>query len=242
VRPQDPALRARLEAVERQLADARAQAAQAQAAVSERERQVQGLRKQLAGQEAGAEAVLARSARALEEQRQRAAAASARVDSLAQQLKSIGDSAEQHGREQALKEVVAFLDYLKGEPARKEKLAAQLAARARQDPLYGTVVREIQILAAGAGLEASAVTLKLLGTVSSASPGKVVVEPLVDLAVRPGARVQIRRSSGLASDVLVARGSVQQAGAGRITVQLEAVTQEGRSPQAMDAVYVETGD
>jgi hypothetical protein len=139
-------------------------------------------------------------------------------------------------------EVIAFLDYLKGDPAKKEQLTAQLAARARQDPLYATVVREIQILAAGAGLGASASPFKLLGTVSSVTPGKVVVEPLVDLAVKAGARVQIRRASGLASELQVARGTVQQAGGGRITVLLDAAVKTGQVPAAMDAVYVETGD
>ena len=137
-------------------------------------------------------------------------------------MRAAEDSAARLGREEAFKQVVAFLDYLKADPARKQQLTAQLAARARQDPLYATVAREIQILAAGAGLGASASPFKLLGTVSSVASGRVVVEPLVDLAVKAGARVQIRRASGLASDVLVARGIVQQAGAGGITVLLDA--------------------
>ena len=87
----------------------------------------------------------------------------------------------------------------------------------------------------------SASPFRLLGTVSSAAPGRVVVEPLVDLAVKAGARVQIRRASGLASEVLVARGIVQQAGAGGITVLLDSAG-KGAVPEVMDAVYVEAGE
>jgi hypothetical protein len=104
------------------------------------------------------------------------------------------------------------------------------------------VAREIQILAAGVGVGGSASPFRLLGTVSSAAPGRVVVEPLVDLEVRAGARVQIRRASGLASEVLVARGTVHQAGAGGITVLLDSAGKVGQVPQVLDAVYVETGE
>jgi hypothetical protein len=102
------------------------------------------------------------------------------------------------------------------------------------------VAREIQILAAGAGLGGSASPFRLLGTVSSLASGRVVVEPLVELAVKAGARVQIRRASGLASEVLVARGTVQQAGAAGIVVLLDS---GGKAvPEVMDVVYVEAGN
>ena len=231
----DPALAARLAAAEGELAASRAELTRTQARLAERERQVQGLQRDLRSRSTAADSEASRLASQL-------AAATTRADAMAQQLRAAEEKAGKLVREETFKEVIAFLDYLKGDPAKKEQLTAQLAARARQDPLYATVVREIQILAAGAGLGASASPFKLLGTVSSVTPGKVVVEPLVDLAVKAGARVQIRRASGLASELLVARGTVQQAGGGRITVLLDAAVKTGQVPAAMDAVYVETGD
>ena len=231
----DPALAARLAAGEGELAASRAELTRTQARLAERERQVQGLQRDLRSRSTAADSEASRLASQL-------AAATTRADAMAQQLRAAEEKAGKLVREETFKEVIAFLDYLKGDPAKKEQLTAQLAARARQDPLYATVVREIQILAAGAGLGASASPFKLLGTVSSVTPGKVVVEPLVDLAVKAGARVQIRRASGLASELLVARGTVQQAGGGRITVLLDAAVKTGQVPAAMDAVYVETGD
>ena len=231
----DPALAARLAAAEGELAASRAELTRTQARLAERERQVQGLQRDLRSRSTAADSETSRLASQL-------GAATTRADAMAQQLRAAEEKAGKLVREETFKEVIAFLDYLKGDPAKKEQLTAQLAARARQDPLYATVVREIQILAAGAGLGASASPFKLLGTVSSVTPGKVVVEPLVDLAVKAGARVQIRRASGLASELLVARGTVQQAGGGRITVLLDAAIKTGQVPAAMDAVYVETGD
>ncbi len=211
----DPALKARLQAAEAGQDSLRAELERAQAESTERDRQASRLASQLA-------------------------AANARVEASAQTARAAEEKAGKQGREEAFKQVIAFLDYMKADPARKQQLTAQLAARARQDPLYATVAREIQILAAGAGMGGSASPFKLLGTVSSLSSGRVVVEPLVDLAVKAGARVQIRRASGLASEVLVARGIVQQAGAGGVTVLLDAA---GKTvPEVMDVVYVEAGD
>jgi hypothetical protein len=148
-------------------------------------------------------------------------------------VRAAEDSAARLGREEAFKQVIAFLDYMKADPARKQQLTAQLAARARQDPLYATVAREIQILAAGTGLGGSASPF-ICCTVSVASQGGV---ELLGTWRSAGARVQIRRASGLASEVLVARGIVQLAGPGGITVLLDV---SGKTaPEVMDVVYVE---
>jgi hypothetical protein len=216
-------------------ADLRAELAGAKAALAERDRQVQGLQKDLRNRTAAADAEATRARLQLN-------AAAAKAEVATQQARSAEEKSGRQGREEAFKEVIAFLDYLKGDPAKKQQLTAQLAAKARQDPLYATVAREIQILAAGVGVGGSASPFRLLGTVSSAAPGRVVVEPLVDLEVRAGARVQIRRASGLASEVLVARGTVHQAGAGGITVLLDSAGKVGQVPQVLDAVYVETGE
>jgi hypothetical protein len=208
----------------------RAELDRTRAEVAERDRQISELQRDLRNRKAASDAEASRLSGQL-------AAATSRAESSAQAVRAAEDKAGRLGREEAFKQVIAFLDYMKADPARKQQLTAQLAARARQDPLYATVAREIQILAAGAGLGGSASPFKLLGTVSSVASGRVVVEPLVDLAVKAGARVQIRRASGLASEVLVARGIVQQAGAGGITVLLDAAGKT--APEVMDVVYVE---
>ena len=203
------------------------------AEVAARDRQILGLQRDLRSRAAASDAEVARLSAQL-------SAATARAESSAQALHAAEEKAGRVGREEAFKQVIAFLDYMQAEPARKQQLTAKLAARARQDPLYATVAREIQILAAGVGLGGAASPFRLLGTVSSLASGRVVVEPLVDLAVKAGARVQIRRASGLASEVLVARGTVQQAGVGGVTVLLDG---SGKTvPEVMDVVYVEAGD
>ena len=208
----------------------RAELDRTRAEVADRDRQISELQRDLRTRKAASDAEAARLSGQL-------AAATSRAESSAQAERAAEEKAARLGREEAFKQVIAFLDYIKADPARKQQLTSQLAARARQDPLYATVAREIQILAAGAGLGASASPFKLLGTVSSVASGRVVVEPLVDLAVKTGARVQIRRASGLASEVLVARGIVQLAGAGGITVLLDV---SGKTaPEVMDVVYVE---
>jgi hypothetical protein len=105
------------------------------------------------------------------------------------------------------------------------------------------VIREIQILAAGAGLSGASATggYMIMGTVSSVGSGIVIVEPLVELTVKPGTRVQIRRTSDLENVQIIARGIVQQADAGKITILLDSSARGAQSPAVTDAVYVETG-
>jgi hypothetical protein len=229
----DPALVARLQAAEAEQGVLRGQLERSRADIAERDRQILGLQRDLRLRAAASEAESSRLSSQL-------AAAAARAQSSDQAVRAAEQAAARQGREEAFKQVIAFLDYMQAEPTRKQQLTAQLAARARQDPLYATVAREIQILAAGAGLGGSASPFRLLGMVSSLASGRVVVEPLVELAVKAGARVQIRRASGLASEVLVARGTVQQAGAAGIVVLLDA---GGKAvPEVMDVVYVEAGN
>jgi hypothetical protein len=70
--------------------------------------------------------------------------------------------------------------------------------------------------------------------------GRVAVEPLVEIAVKPGARVQIRRVSDLEAEQVIARGIVQQVGAGKITILLDSSVKGPLSPAVSDAVYVES--
>jgi hypothetical protein len=136
---------------------------------------------------------------------------------------------------------MVYLDYLSQSAAQKKETPAQLLAQARQDPLYAAVIREIQILAAGAGLSGASTAggYKLLGTVSSVGAGRVTVEPLVELDVKLGARVQIRRASDPESVQVIARGIVQQASETKITVLLDSSAKGPLSPAVTDVVYVE---
>ncbi len=217
--------------------------------LAERERQYQELSGQLRARSAEAEAAQAKSARAVEELRQSNERLSAQLEAgagaekeLAGQARTAEERGLRQGREAALKEVIAFLDYLSQSSARKKESQPQLLAQARQDPLYAAVIREIQILAAGSRLAGASTAggYKLLGTVSSVGAGRVTVEQLVELNVKPGARVQIRRVSDLETEQVIARGIVQQAGAGKITILLDSSAKGPLSPAVSDAVYVES--
>jgi hypothetical protein len=216
----------------------------------ERERQYQELSRQLRARSAEAEAAQAKNERAVEELRQKAERLSAQLEAgaeaqkeLAQQARAAEDRGQRQGHEAALKEVMAFLDYLSQSSAQRKESQAPLLAQARQDPLYGAVIREIRILAAGSRLAGASTAggYKLLGTVSSVGAGRVTVEKLVELSVKPGSRVQIRRVSDLESEQVIARGIVQQAGAGKITILLDSSAKGPQSPAVSDAVYVEAG-
>jgi hypothetical protein len=241
VPPQPPLL-----AADTELAD---KLRRAERDLGERERQYQELSRQLRARTAEAEAAQAKSARALEELRQSNERLSAQLEAgagaereLARQARTAEERALRQGRETALKEVIAFLDYLSQSSAQKKESQPQLLAQARQDPLYAAVIREIQILAAGSRLAGASTSggYRLLGTVSSLGAGRVAVEPLVQINVKPGARVQIRRVSDLATEQVIARGIVQQAGAGKITILLDTSAKGPLSPAVSDAVYVES--
>jgi len=222
---------------------------QAERDLAQRERQYQELSRQLRAQAGEAEAAQAKSARALEELRQSNERLSAQLEAgagaekeLARQARTAEERSLRQGRETALKEVIAFIDYLSQSSAQKKESQPQLLAQARQDPLYGAVIREIQILAAGSRLAGASTSggYRLLGTVSSVSAGRVAVEPLVEIGVKPGARVQIRRVSDLETEQVIARGIVQQAAAGKITILLDSSIKGPLSPAVSDAVYVES--
>lgn len=197
--------------------------------LAERERQYQELSRQLRAQSAEAEAAQLEAGAGTEKE-------------LARQARTAEEHGLRQGRETALKEVIAFIDYLSESSARKKESQPQLLAQAKQDPLYAAVIREIQILAAGSRLAGASTSggYRLLGTVSSVGAGRVAVEPLVEIGVKPGARVQIRRVSDLETEQVIARGIVQQAGTGKITILLDSSAKGPLSPAVSDAVYVES--
>jgi hypothetical protein len=238
---EDSELAIRLQEAEQDLEDSRSR-------LAEREQQIAELQRQQRAHSSDAEASQTRNARTIDELRQRnerlgaqVAAQAEKERDLAQQARSAEERASRQGHEAALKEVMSFLDYLTRGSAQKKEIQTQLLALAKRDPLYGAVVREIQILAAGAGLSGASAAggYKILGTVSSVGAGMVIVEPLVELTVKPGARVQIRRTSDLENVQIIARGIVQQADGGRITILLDSSAKGAQSPAVADAVYVE---
>ncbi|MBN1835439.1 MAG: hypothetical protein JW820_06275 [Spirochaetales bacterium] len=148
------------------------------------------------------------------------------------------NAAEQTGREAALVEVLRYLTYLSRGTGGRE-LESELMAQARTDPLYGAVIREIQVLLAGGGPSGEVVSpYRLLGTVASVSGSRVTVEPLGDVPAAPGATVQIRRSDGLEQEILIAQGTVEQLRGGRIYARVDTVAAAGRGPQKCDLVYI----
>jgi len=149
------------------------------------------------------------------------------------------DSGEQQGREAALTEVLRYLNYL-SRGTGSHDLESQVMAQAREDPLYRAVIREIQILRAGAVASVDlASPYLLLGTVAAVSGSQVVIEPLGDARVAAGATVQIRRSDALDQEALIARGTVEQVRGGKIYARVDAIAVAGESPRNRDLVYIE---
>jgi hypothetical protein len=237
----DSELADRLSKTEKELADSRR-------LLAEREQQLRNMQQELGARASEADSAQAKGARMAEELRQKnerlsaqLAAGAEKERELSQQVRAAEERALRRGHEQALKAVMVYLDYLSQSAAQKKETPAQLLAQARQDPLYAAVIREIQILATGAGLSGASAAggYKLLGTVSSVGAGRVTVEPLVELNVKPGARVQIRRASDPESVQVIARGIVQQASGNKITVLLDSSAKGPLSPAVTDVVYVE---
>jgi len=225
----DPALTARLAAVERDLAAARRELEVSRRQSTERQTRLNEAQRQLTDRDRQIQELKQKSDRLTAQ----LASVNSRAETLGQQAQAAGEQTARQARDAAFKDIIAFLDSLKEKEGGR---SSQLTAQARQDPLFGTVMREIQILAAGLGLAGAQSVL--LGTVSSISGSKVVVEPLATVVVKAGTRVQIRRGTEPGNESIIARGIVQQAGAGRITVLLDAADKSALSPAVMDSVYV----
>ncbi|MBA7482764.1 hypothetical protein ES707_18263 [subsurface metagenome] len=148
------------------------------------------------------------------------------------------DTFEQ-GRDDGLRDVMSFLNFLSGPTENRSEVKKQLLALARQDPLYRAATREIQILIAGGSSGAPTSPFLFLGIVSSVSSGRVVVEAMVDVDVSAGSVIQIRRISDLDRELTIAEGTVQQVRGGKITATFKPSGSDGQSPSARDPVYVE---
>jgi hypothetical protein len=148
------------------------------------------------------------------------------------------DTFEQ-GRDDALRDVMTFLNFLSGTTENRSEVEKQLLTLARQDPLYRAATREIQILIAGGSSGALTSPFLFLGIVSSVSSGRVVVEAMVDLDVSAGSVIQIRRISDLDRELTIAEGTVQQVRGSKITAIFMPTGSYGQNPAARDPVYLE---
>ncbi len=149
------------------------------------------------------------------------------------------DTFEQ-GRDDALRDVMTFLNFLSGTTENRSEVEKQLLTLARQDPLYRAATREIQILIAGGSSGALTSPFLFLGIVSSVSSGRVVVEAMVDLDVSAGSVIQIRRISDLDRELTIAEGTVQQVRGSKITAIFKPTGSYGQDPAARDPVYLES--
>lgn len=149
------------------------------------------------------------------------------------------DTFEQ-GRDDALRDVMTFLNFLSGTTENRSEVEKKLLTLARQDPLYRAATREIQILIAGGSSGALTSPFLFLGIVSSVSSGRVVVEAMVDLDVSAGSVIQIRRISDLDRELTIAEGTVQQVRGSKITAIFKPTGSYGQNPAARDPVYLES--
>ena len=157
-------------------------------------------------------------------------------------LKSAQSDAFEQGRDDALRDLLTFLNFMSRSGEDSHEVEKDLLALARQDPLFQAAVREIRILIAGGGAGGQLGSPFLfLGIVSSLAQGRVVIEAMVDLDVQVGSAIQIRRISDLEREIIVAEGTVQQVRGSKITASFKPVGSGGQSPAARDPVYLAAG-
>ncbi|UCF98843.1 MAG: hypothetical protein JSV89_04720 [Spirochaetaceae bacterium] len=147
----------------------------------------------------------------------------------------------QRGRDDALRDIMTFLNLLSGTAENRGETETQLLTLARQDPLFRAASREIQILIAGGSTGELASPFLFLGVVSSVSSDRVVIEAMVDLDVSVGAVVQIRKISDLETEITIAEGTVQQVRGSKITASFKPLASGVQGPAARDPVYVAAG-
>jgi hypothetical protein len=147
----------------------------------------------------------------------------------------------ERGRDEALRDVLTFINLLSGAGQSSAETENQLASLARQDPLFRAATREIRILMAGGGSAGELASPYLfLGIVSSVSAGRVVIEAMVDQEVSAGSVIQIRRISEQNREITIAEGTVQQVRSGKITATFKPVASGLQGPAARDPVYIVT--
>ncbi len=237
-------------------------AAELEGRLREKEREIQALQEQLrlgeqrssADEELNlhlreSEAQIAGLTEQLRESRARVSELSAQVKTLqsetgrlSRSLSNAESGAFRQGRDDALRDIMTFLNYLSSSSENRAEVERSLLAMARQDPLYRAVTREIQILMAGGGSSRGLTApYVFLGIVSSVSAGKIVIEAMVDVDVSVDSLVQVRRISDLEKELTIGEGRVLEIRGGKITATCTSTGSSGQLPAPRDMVYVEAG-
>lgn len=142
-------------------------------------------------------------------------------------------------REQAFKEVLDAIAYITGGSTGTKK--DEVEERVDEDPLYRNVFDEIKEIAEQEVQVTERVRViesKLIGTISSVTAGRVMIERLVDIPVEQGAKIMIKRRTS-SGEIPIAEGTVYEVSIGRIAAQIEKRISATRNPLVMDLVYLQ---
>ena len=142
-------------------------------------------------------------------------------------------------REQSFQEVLDAIAYVTGgsTPSTKE----EVEERVDQDPMYRNVFEEIKKIAeqeVEVTERVRVIESKLLGTISSVTAGRVIIEPLIDLEVEEGTKILIKRRTS-SGEIPIAEGRVDEVAMGRLTARIEKRISTTRNPIVMDLVYLQ---
>lgn len=157
-------------------------------------------------------------------------------------------AAEKKGRDQALADVIAYVDLrAKNTEAVTPSERRKIETLAARDFLYKTALERIETIAAAGSTGAGGASVgsvarvepKLIGTVASVSPGRIIVEPLVNMQILSGAKLIVKRKTRTSGEITIANGTVANTTAGRITAQIDLVANQEQQPMVMDLVYME---
>jgi chromosome segregation ATPase len=142
-------------------------------------------------------------------------------------------------REQSFQEVLDAIAYVTGgsTPSTKE----EVEERVDRDPMYRNVFEEIKKIAeqeVEVTERVRVIESKLLGTISSVTAGRVIIEPLIDLEVEEGTKILIKRRTS-SGEIPIAEGRVDEVTMGRIAARIEKRISTTRNPIVMDLVYLQ---
>ena len=142
-------------------------------------------------------------------------------------------------REQSFQEVLDAIAYVTGGSTPSTKEAVE--ERGDQDPMYRNVFEEIKKIAeqeVEVTERVRVIESKLLGTISSVTAGRVIIEPLIDLEVEEGTKILIKRRTS-SGEIPIAEGRVDEVAMGRLTARIEKRISTTRNPIVMDLVYLQ---
>lgn len=151
-------------------------------------------------------------------------------------------SAVETAREDVYSGVLDYLDYVSGTDS--ETVKRQVRAKAEEDVQFRSVAERLQEILESGAEEARYLEFtetKLIGTVSSVTGGRVVIEPLAAVSAAQGNTIIIKRRTS-SGEIPIATGEIYDAAAGRITAGLDTRLSSGRSPMVMDLVYMDMSE